>query len=145
MPKLSLQIITFILIFGIFFGFHHIAFAQTSPEPTLPTTPSGTPTATPFPPPSNPINLTLSPITLQLEVNPGETKTGEIKIRNNSTEPEALKVSFTTFSFNEATQQVNLNNQSDETFLQWISVDQPEFVVQPAEWSTIKVTFAPPP
>jgi len=109
------------------------------------TEPSGTPTVTPLPPPVNPINLTLSPITLQLEVKPGETKTGEIKIRNNSTEPEALRVSFATFSFNDATQQINLNSQSDETFLKWISVDQPEFVVQPSEWSTVNVTFTPPP
>ncbi len=145
MQKTSIQITSLILFLGLFFSLHQAIFAQTASESTLQSNPSGTPTVTPVPPPTNPINLTLSPISLQLEVDPGKSKSGEIKIRNNSTEPEALKVSFATFSFNEATQQINLNSQNNETFLQWISVDQPEFVVQPAEWSTINVTFAPPP
>lgn len=156
--KPSIQIISLIIAFALLVFSSSFSFAQTDERPQLgftiasdsspiteTTEPSGTPTVTPLPPPVNPINLTLSPITLQLEVNPGETKTGEIKIRNNSTEAEALRVSFATFSFNDATQQINLNNQSDETFLKWISVDQPEFVVQPSEWSTVNVTFTPPP
>ena len=148
MQKQSIHIILLITAFALLLLVPSPSFAQIASDSSLiteTTDPSSTPTVTPVPPPVNPINLTLSPITLQLEVNPGETKTGEIKIRNNSTEPEALRVSFATFSFNEATQQINLNNQSDETFLKWISVDQPEFVVQPSEWSTVNVTFAPPP
>ncbi len=158
MQKPSIHISSLLFIIAFFLLSYFPVFAQVDERPqagftiasdsaliTETTELSGTPTVTPLPPPVNAINLTLSPITLQLEVKPGESKSGEIKIRNNSTEPEALRVSFATFSFNETTQQINLNNQSDETFLQWISVDQPEFVVQPSEWSTVNVTFAPPP
>jgi len=103
-----------------------------------------TPTATPVPPPVTPINLTLSPISIQLETNPGESKSTEIKLRNNGTEDENLRVSFATFSFNETTQEINLDNQGNEEYLQWLSVDKPEFTVKPSEWETITATFAPP-
>ena len=118
------------------------ATTQTTATPTA--TATAEPTAPPITPPESAINLTLSPISIQLDVNPGQSETSQIKIRNNGTEDEPLKVSFGTFGFNERTQQIDLNQELPGESLGWISVDLPEIVVKPGEWETVNVTFAPP-
>lgn len=79
-----------------------------------------------------------------MEVEPGGSETAEIKIRNNGTEPEPLKVSFGTFTFNERTQQIDLTQEVPAETLSWISVDKPEIIVRPGEWESVNATFAPP-
>lgn len=116
---------------------------DSSPQST-PNQDTASPTPTPITPPASAINLTLSPIAIQMEVAPGETKTAEIKIRNNGTEAEPLKISFGTFTFNERTQQIDLNQSVPEASASWISVDRPTIIVRPGEWETVNVTFAPP-
>jgi hypothetical protein len=122
-----------------------VALAQEELMPLESASPSAIPTATPLPIPETPINVTVSPITLQMETPPGGSETQEIKIRNNGTEEEPLKVSFGTFSFNERTQQIDLNQTDNPESLSWMSVDQPIIVVKPSEWASVNVTFAPPP
>lgn len=155
MQKLSLAIIGSLLFVAVVVQFAPVlaqsqlvaspsAAAPTASEAAIPTVAVSTPTPTPIPPPNNPINLTLSPVFIQLETNPGEAQSTEIKLRNNGVEDETLRVSFATFSFNEATQEINLNNQVDERYLQWLSVDKPLFTIKPSEWETITATFSPP-
>jgi hypothetical protein len=104
-----------------------------------------TPSATPvIVPPESAINLTLSPISIQLEVEPGGSETAAIKLRNNGSEDEPLKVSYGTFTFNERTQQIDLTQDVPADTASWISVDRPQFIVKPGEWETVNVTFAPP-
>lgn len=128
-----------LLLIVIFFAQPKLVAAQESASSSA--TPSATPAITP---PSAAINLTLTPITLQFEVEPGGTETGEIRIRNNGTQDEPLKVSFGTFSFNERTQQIDLNKEVDPQTLSWITVDKPTIIVRPSEWETVNVTFSPP-
>ncbi|MBP9781536.1 hypothetical protein KBC89_02680, partial [Candidatus Woesebacteria bacterium] len=66
MQKPSIHINSLIIAFALFLVLFSPAFAQTASDSSLiteTTDPSGTPTVTPVPPPVNPINLTLSPIT----------------------------------------------------------------------------------
>lgn len=95
-------------------------------------------------PPSQPINLTLSPYSLQFDTKPGRQQSSEIKIRNNGTQDEPLRVTFATFSFDSKTQQIDLNTQTNEEYMQWISVDKPQFIVHPGEWESVTVIFSPP-
>lgn len=90
------------------------------------------------------INLTLTPISVQLELEPGQSRTTEIKVYNNSTEDESLRVSFGSFTFNDRTQRIDLSQEAPADIAGWISVDRPELVVRPAEWETVKVTFTSP-
>jgi len=118
---------------------------QTTPEQaTISALTSTTPTQTPVLPPDQSINLTLSPVTLQLDTKPGDESTAEIRIRNNSTQIEPLKVSFATFNFNDRTQQVDLNQNDTGEHMEWISVDRETLSVNPSEWETVKVRFSPP-
>jgi len=106
---------------------------------------SASPSATPvIVPPESAINLSLSPISIQLEVEPGGSETAAIKLRNNGSEDEPLKVSYGTFTFNERTQQIDLTQDVPADTASWISVDRPQFVIKPGEWETVNVTFAPP-
>ena len=126
----------FVLLFIILIG---LTSSQASSVLAQEATPSAA-----IVPPQSAINLTLTPISIQLDVNPGESETSEIKIRNNGTENEPLKVSFGTFAFNERTQQIDLNQSLPEESVGWITVDRPEIVVKPGEWESVNVTFAPP-
>lgn len=93
---------------------------------------------------NQPINLTLSPVTLQFDIKPGETQTAEVKIHNNGNEAEQLRASFGTFRFNQNTQEIDLSEQVQGPEKEWIIINEPQFIVGPSEWKTLKVTFAPP-
>lgn len=102
--------------------------------------------ATPIlPAPVTPINLTVSPISLNLETNPGETTKSEIKIRNNSTSSEQLQLTIGTFIADSAGDKPKLQDaKPSDTFIPWLQVDQTPFVINPGEWKTMSVEFAPP-
>jgi hypothetical protein len=92
-----------------------------------------------------PLSITLSPVTLSLETNPGETKTTEIKIRNNSIQPELLTISVGTFTADASGERPVITDIAEgDEFINWVSFSEPEFEVPPNEWKTIQVTFAPP-
>lgn len=99
-----------------------------------------------IPPAVAPLNLTLSPVTLNVEAQPGESATVPLKVRNNGTETEYLELSFETFSADETGAKPLLMeaNPNDE-FMKWISVDEPKVAIAPGEWKTLRFTFSPPP
>lgn len=94
---------------------------------------------------ATPINLTISPVTLSLETQPGVPVQAAIKIRNNGTEPENLALSFGTFRADATGQRPQLiEPTAQDTYMAWLTTDTPTFTVQPGEWQTATVTFAPP-
>lgn len=98
------------------------------------------PVATP-----TPLNITLSPVTLNLQAKPGETVTAPIKLRNNGSETEKLTVSFDTFKADSSGQKPQLMNANpNDPYMQWVSVDESAFNIEPNEWKTIHFTFSPP-
>jgi P pilus assembly chaperone PapD len=91
------------------------------------------------------LNITLSPITVNLETNPGQLVSTPLRVRNNGTAAETLKVEFGTFVADETGQRPRLvDPKPEDTFMQWITVDEPLFTVQPGEWKTINLTYNPP-
>lgn len=98
-----------------------------------------------IPAPVTPINLTVSPVSLSIETNPGETTKSEIKIRNNATSSEQLQISIGTFSADANGEKPKiLDPKPGDTFIPWLQVDQTPFVINPGEWKTMSVEFAPP-
>lgn len=127
-----------IVLLTIFFSFSVVqaVFAQA--------TSSASASPTPILPATTPINLTLSPVTLQFELKPGEQQTADVKIRNNGTETEHLQATFGSFAFNPQSQDIDLSQQIPDEEKDWITIDQPLFSVGPQEWKTLKIAFSPP-
>lgn len=94
---------------------------------------------------ATPMNLTFSPVSISLETDPGVPITRQIKVRNNSNEPENLQVTLGSFTTDETGEKPILREPSEsDTFLTWLTIDQPNFTVLPGEWTTLNLTFAPP-
>lgn len=91
------------------------------------------------------INLTVSPISINVETDPGATTATTMRIRNNAEEPEQLKLSLATFSA-DATGSAPVFREftPDEEFQYWVSFSEDEFVVNPGEWKQVEVFFSPP-
>lgn len=91
------------------------------------------------------MNLTLSPVSLALEAEPGTTVTTTIKVRNNSSTAENLRVSFGSFTADESGEKPKLLDPGPgQEYLQWMTADPGTFTANPGEWTNIKLTFSPP-
>lgn len=108
-------------------------------------TPSATPAPTPAPPAVQPVNLTVSPISVNLVTDPGTTTSSSIRIRNNSDKPEFLRLRLNTFSANQTGDAPVIRefDPTDES-ARWITFSETEFRISPGEWKTLQLTFSPP-
>lgn len=96
--------------------------------------------------PQQAFNTTVSPVTLNLETDEGKAITAQIKIRNNGTMAERMKLTLATFTADETGNKPRLIlPKGDEDFLQWLTFGESEFTVEAGEWKTVPVTFSPPP
>jgi len=96
--------------------------------------------------PQQAFNTTVSPVTLNLETDEGKAITAQIKIRNNGTMAERMKLTLATFTADETGNKPRLiMPKGDEDYLQWLSFGESEFTVEAGEWKTVPVTFSPPP
>lgn len=126
-----------------------ISWAQTSetaqvatPSSDLPTSPSPIPTPEP---PEQSLNLTVSPISVLLEVNPGEAVTGSMRILNNGTEVEELQLELATFSADPGGSKPIIRPfEPHEAHQSWLVPESRTVSVSPGEWKTISLTFSPP-
>ncbi len=130
-------------------GVPTIVGAQSSAE-TPSGTQSGSVASTPSPipspePPEQSLNLTVSPISVLLEVNPGETATGSMRILNNGTEAEDLQLELATFSADPGgSKPVIRPFAPHEQHQSWLTPESRTVRVNPGEWKTVSLTFSPP-
>ncbi len=122
-----------------FFSPITLANAQSASE-------SATPTSSPvIELPATPLNLTLTPVTVNIVADPGQTVSIPFKVRNNGVSTEKLQVTLGTFIADETGQRPKLlDPKPEDTYMQWLTVDQPYFELAGGEWKTINLTFAPP-
>lgn len=119
-------------------------------QPKTTTTPSAAPVEKVVVPlnsaaPVLPMNITISPISLNLNVKPGEVRQAEIKVLNNGSQPEEIYLELKTFKAQgKKGQAALLDVTGNEEFLKWLTFDQSTYIVQPGEWKSITATFAPP-
>ena len=99
----------------------------------------------PLPEPEWNLDLTVSPVALNLSTKPGESITTEVKVQNNSIGPEYLQIDLAKFQADETgTRPTLLELEPGDTFADWVSFSEKEFIVNAGEWKKIQVTFAPP-
>jgi len=92
------------------------------------------------------LRLVTSPIPLSLAANPGSEVKAAIKIKNDGTTKETLKISVLKFKAYEETGKPELlDPEEGDEFLKWISFSEDPFTVEPQEWKTITATWKLPP
>lgn len=111
---------------------------STASEAAVPATPQPTPA-------TQPINLTVSPISLNIVTDPGASTNATIKIRNNGSVTENLHLSLATFTANTAGDTPVITDfKADDDSQNWLQFSEDTFTVKPGEWKTLQVTFSPP-
>ncbi|MFA5004287.1 MAG: hypothetical protein WC498_03375 [Candidatus Saccharimonadales bacterium] len=89
-------------------------------------------------------SLQVTPSPLVTTVKPGQASQLELKIRNAGSQTEKLKVEPRSFTFDNSTGQVKLNDTTPANIAAWISFSKPTFTVQPGQWFTEEVGISLP-
>jgi hypothetical protein len=91
------------------------------------------------------LNLTLSPISIQLEGKPGEIIYSQLKVRNNSNSSESLSITLGSFSAdqNGSTPIIKDRTLKDD-YLNWFKFQSDNFEISPGEWKTIPFSIQIP-
>lgn len=117
----TLAFLSFIFSFGI-----HPIYAQENPTNTG-------------------INLTVSPVFINLLTEPGKETSSRIKITNNSNITETLGTQLVKFKASETGTQPTIEDvDKNDEFAKWISFSEETFSLAPNETKTITVTITPP-
>lgn len=94
--------------------------------------------------PPSAFSLQVTPSPLVATVKPGVPGELELKIHNASTGTENLKIEPRSFTFNDASGQIALNDTTPPDVATWLSFGAPTFTIQPGEWFTQKVHISLP-
>ncbi|KXK10223.1 MAG: hypothetical protein UZ22_OP11002000868 [Microgenomates bacterium OLB23] len=91
------------------------------------------------------INLTVSPVFINLLTEPGKETSARIKITNNSNITETLGTQLVKFRPSETGTQPTIEDVDDkDEFASWVSFSDETFNLAPNETKTITVTIKPP-
>lgn len=92
------------------------------------------------------LNLTTSPLPINLSIEPGETTTTELRIKNSGTETENLQVGLLKFGANNDSGQPRLaDREPGDDYFDWVSFSEDRFEAEPNVWKSITMTIATPP
>ncbi|GIW62862.1 MAG: hypothetical protein KatS3mg090_0688 [Patescibacteria group bacterium] len=95
--------------------------------------------------PESGINVTISPLFINLFTDPGKTVESSFKIRNNNNFDEYFTIWIAKYSLVESAERPVISEvSSDDPFPNWIEFDQREFKLLPNETKQIKFKFTPP-
>ncbi|MDQ3123888.1 MAG: hypothetical protein M3Q14_04360 [bacterium] len=94
---------------------------------------------------SSALNLTTSPLPINLVTTPGETVTADLRVKNSGTAVEQLKVGLLKFGANDLSGQPRLaERETGDDYFDWVSFSQDRFTAEPNVWHTIKMTMKVP-
>lgn len=92
------------------------------------------------------LNLTTSPLPINLVTKPGETTTTELRIKNSGTRTEQLQLGLLKFSANNESGQPRLaDREPGDDYFDWVTFSQDQFTAEPNVWHTITMTIKVPP
>lgn len=95
--------------------------------------------------PRSAFRMTTSPVTQNLNILPGESKTTELRVRNDSDKPARIVLSIATFGAEgEEGKPLIKDLPASDPQYSWITFSDNDFVANPGEWKTIKMTITPP-
>jgi hypothetical protein len=93
--------------------------------------------------PETPFSVQVTPSPLVAQVRVGETRTLELRIRNNGAGSENLKVGMRAFKALEDGN-VQLLEESPREIAGWVTFSQPTFTLRSGEWFTENIKITPP-
>lgn len=97
------------------------------------------------PPVRPPLSLMTSPLPLNVITKPGQTVTADIRVKNNGTQPEQLKVELLKFGAAGDTGRPQLQErEASDIYFNWVSFSETNFRAEPNVWKTIKMTIKAP-
>src|SRR3990167_4814897 len=106
------------------------------------------PTPTPIAPqdlPETGIDLTVSPVFINLRTDPGKPVSAQIKIKNNSNIEEFLTTHLLKFETSpDGARPLLVELDANDPFIGWVTFSKESFTLAPNETTTVKVTIAPP-
>jgi hypothetical protein len=88
-------------------------------------------------------DVTVSPIYFDLSANPGDTLTGKIKLRNNTTAPIPLKLGVEKLT-GDLNGNVTLKQDKNDSSLSWITFNSDTVTINPLEWTEVPFSIAVP-
>lgn len=92
-----------------------------------------------------PINLTVSPATLQMNTEPGKPVTATVKVLNNNPVAETIKIELGGFRADPNGDKPVLYEFTDQDpEKNWLTTNPSEVVVPPFSWESVEVTLSPP-
>lgn len=93
----------------------------------------------------NGLNITTSPVSTDLPVLPGSSKSTQLQVLNNGTQPINISVKLEKFTAYQDTGQaaINLPTRNDDD-INWVHFSQNSFVAQPGVWSFVTMTVSVP-
>jgi hypothetical protein len=94
--------------------------------------------------PDTGFSIQVTPSPLVVTAKPGQTTIADLKVRNGGTQTELLKVEPRTFSVENNSQEVKLNDTPPPGISSWIHISEPTFQVESGQWHTVHVTISPP-
>ncbi len=91
-------------------------------------------------------NLITSPLPIKLSTTPGQTVETELRLKNQGTQPEDIKIGLMKFG---ATGESGVPNLFDltpkDTYASWVHFSPQQFTAQPNVWMSVKMTINVPP
>lgn len=95
--------------------------------------------------PGDGLRLVTSPLPINLVTEPGTTVKTELKVKNDGTAQETLKIDLMKFNAYEDSGKPRLMEpESGDDFLKWVTFSEPSFALAPGEWKTVTATFTVP-
>ena len=89
--------------------------------------------------------LTLSPLPINLTVDPGTSVSTQLRVKNDGSQTETLRIDRMKFNADGETGSPGLfDRESDDAFLDWVHFSEDTFSLEPNQWKTINATFDVP-
>ncbi|MDB5163914.1 MAG: exported protein of unknown function [Candidatus Saccharibacteria bacterium] len=94
---------------------------------------------------SGELNLTTSPLPINLEVKPGNTISTDLRVQNSGNQTETLKIDLQKFkAYGEDGKPQLIAREPGDDYFDWAHFSQTTFTAEPNVWTTIKMTIAVP-
>lgn len=95
--------------------------------------------------PSGELRLVTTPVPISLQVEPGQSVSTELRVKNDGLQPETLKLTTLKFTVgNEYGEPKLMDPEPTDDFINWVHFSEPVFTIAPGEWKSVTATIAPP-
>ena len=95
--------------------------------------------------PRRDVDLSTSPLPINLSIAPGTSVTTDIRVKNGNSVTEKLKVELMKFNaYGEEGKPAIREREAGDDYFDWVKFNTPTFDAPPGEWKTVKMTINAP-